>query len=114
MLQGKTDESLDWEERGPGQPGDEASREYPLLSIVLGIATAIALVVLVIAAAMLVRCGSGGGGGGASAVNVAGSARRGRGGSSWRDKYTAGNSSPDLLVQIESGKLGTLVGGEKT
>ncbi len=97
-LQGKTDESLDWDdgERRSHDAANPSSREYPLLSIVLGIATAIVLVILVIAAAMVVRCG------GSSPSLAAVSGRHGAGGS-WRDKHHNGSSSPDLLVQIESG-----------
>ena len=72
---------------------EESNREYPLLSIVLGIATAILLVVVVIVVAMLARCGG--------SAAVTGSSRRSAG---WREKQGRGSSSPDLLVQIESGE----------
>jgi hypothetical protein len=98
LVQGKTEDSLDWEEEGASSSSsdhsvDHTAREFPLQSIVMGIATAILLVMVVIAVAVLVRCG------GSSASTTA----AGRRGGGWRDKHTAGSSSPDLLVQIESG-----------
>jgi hypothetical protein len=93
-LQGKSEESLSWDQVGGRQAAEESGREYPLLSIVAGIATAIVLVVLVIVVAMLVRCGG-------SSPAPGGGSRRGA--ASWRDKHARGTSSPDLLVQIESG-----------